>query len=159
VKSSRRKGKTAKSRIHLPFSTEDISRKEMAENLVAHPNIPATQIRPRMWVEFRRTTLAGINIEERLTIDTDLVFRDQNGEKKITDLVILEVKQARRNHHSPSMKVLRDKQYKEISLSKYVTGAQCLWPEIRLNRYKPNMREIHRVTRSKEHETWNNSLN
>ena len=156
VKESRRKGKTAKDRIHLPFSTEDVSPEQLTESLAAHPDIPAAELRPRMWVEFSRTTLVGIDVEERITIDTDLVFRDQNGEKSLSDLAILEVKQNRRNHHSPSMKALRPRQYVELSLSKYITGAQFLWPEIRLNRYKPNVREIQRVTRCQEQETWNN---
>ena len=157
VKASRSKGKTAKKRIHLPFSTEDVSPEQLANALGEYPDIPTTTLRPRMWVEFHRTTLVGIDVKERITIDTDLVFWDKNGKKTLSDLAILEVKQARRNHHSPSMKALRARQYVELSLSKYVTGAQYLWPDIRLNRYKPNVRAIQRITRCKEHETWNNS--
>ena len=155
VKASRSKGKTAKERIDLPFATEDLTHAQLADRLSAHSDIPAADLRPSMWVEFRRMTLVGVHVNERITIDTELVFKDENGEQALPDLAILEVKQRRRDHHSPSMKVLRAKQFTEMSLSKYVTGAQYLWPEIRLNRYKPNLREIHRITRKPEHQTWN----
>ncbi len=147
VKAKRIKGSTAKDRIALPFSTEVIPPRELADSLTSHPDIPAHELRPSMWVEFDRTTLVGVELEERITIDTNLVFRDHEGEHTLDDLVILEVKQARRTHQSPSMKALRGKKYVQLSLSKYVTGAQLLWPDIRLNRYKPNLREIKRITR------------
>ena len=140
------KGKTAKERVQLPFSTEDLSPEQLTEALKGHPEIPAGDLRPRMWIEFNRIMLVGVELEERITIDTNLVFRDQQGETALSDLAILEVKQRKQSHQSPSMKALRGRQYVQLSLSKYVTGAQLLWPEIPLNRYKLNLREIRRMT-------------
>jgi hypothetical protein len=147
VKVKGTRGRTAKERIQLPFSTEDLSPKKLTEALAEHPDIPAKGLGPSMWIEFNRITLVGIELEERITIDTNLVFRDHQGEEKLSDLAILEIKQRRRSHQSPTMKALRGKQYVQVSLSKYVTGAQFLWPEIRLNRYQPNLREIQRITK------------
>lgn len=146
VKVKGSKGKTAKERIQLPFSTEELSPEQLTEALKGYPEIPAEDLRPRMWIEFNRIMLVGIEQEERITIDTNLVFRDQQGKKSLSDLAVLEVKQRKQSHQSPSMKALRSRQYVQLSLSKYVTGAQLLWPEIPLNRYKLNLREIRRMT-------------
>ena len=98
----------------------------------------------------------GYQLEERMTVDTDLIFRDGERDVALPGLAIVEIKQARWNHQSPSMQTLRAHKIRATAISKYLTGAQFLWPDLKLNRHKPNLREIRRVLGKRENEPWNN---
>ena len=135
VKVNRSKGKTSKNVFRFRSRRKTfLGRLDAA--LTGQPEIPVNDIRPSMWIEFNRVMLVGVELEERITIDTNLVFRDHQGEKNLPNLAIIEVKQRKQANQSPSMKALRGRQSVKLSISKYVTGAQLLWPDIKLNRCK-----------------------
>ena len=73
-----------------------------------------------------------------------LWFGDGTREEHIENLAIIEVKQARFNARSPIMRALRTRRALQLRVSKYITGAQLLWPEIRLNRYNHRLRMLRR---------------
>ena len=156
VKSNRGQGNTSKNRFPLPYPCEDLAPEQLEEALTSHAFAPSHTLRPSMVIEFNRTTLVGVAIEERMTIDTDLIFRDEQREYELPELAIVEVKQAKWNHQSPSMQLLRRNKIRELGISKYLTGAQFLWPHLKLNRHRQNVREIRRVLSAKENQQWSN---
>ena len=97
-----------------------------------------------MRIGFNRMMLVGLHSEERVTIDSGLWFTDGTRREHIENLVIVEVKQARFKARSPIMQALRTHQAFQLRVSKYITGAQLLWPDIRLNRYNHRLRMLRR---------------
>ena len=156
VKSNRGQGRTSKARFSIPYAAEELTSDHLETALDNHPSVHPEDLKPAMIIEFNRTTLVGIQLEERMTVDTDLIFRDGERDVALPGLAIVEIKQARWNHQSPSMQTLRAHKIRATAISKYLTGAQFLWPDLKLNRHKPNLREIRRVLGKKENEPWNN---
>ena len=117
------------------FRTDQESRGE------SHASLPPCY---RSKIGFDRLMLVGFDTEERVTIDTGLWFNDGRTTHQIQDLVIVEVKQARFKARSPIMQALRAQKALQLRVSKYITGAQLLWPEIRLHRYNNRLRMLRR---------------
>ena len=97
-----------------------------------------------MQIGFDRIMLVGLRTEERITIDSGVWFSDDSRRERIDNLAIVEVKQARFKARSPIMQALRNQHAFQIRVSKYITGAQLLWPDIRLNRYNNRLRMLRR---------------
>ena len=96
------KGQTIKNRVLMPYLCENLS--EQA-NLLTQLSIPytANQLLPILWVYYNRLTFSHQTLEERVTIDTNLSFREYNTKQTYNwdELVIIEVKQPLASRQSP----------------------------------------------------------
>lgn len=111
--------------------------------------LPAEALVPTVHTDFRRITLVGFSVHERITLDVDLVVRrdgdDDDDSERLDGVSILEVKQARFTAHSPIMRALRESGYRPTSASKYCTATALLTPNLRLNRLLPSLRAVERL--------------
>jgi len=143
LKQKKSSGVTAKTRIPVEFRMDTLGKEEQA--LVHRQRRMDTKdLQPAMRIGFERGMLVGLDRPERISLDTGLWFGDGHSKVELNELVIVEVKQARFAARSPIMRALREHGALQLRVSKYVTGAQLLWPDIRLNRYRNRLRMLRR---------------
>lgn len=97
---------------------------------------------------FNRITLVSTALNERITIDTDLVFFGEKKEEGLGSLAIMEVKQERINRFSPLLIALRAFRFstpplaRRTNLSKYIVGTLLLNRNLESKRYRSAMKRI-----------------
>ena len=148
----RKGGWTSKARFELPFrdgaanpragSTElsDAARRFIDE----HCPIGANRLVPRIWITFRRLTVVGDAVNERVTFDWNIEIGDEHRSERLPGLVVAEVKQARFANAGPVVHALRRLHIREETLSKYCLATVRLAP-VRTNAFKPALRAVERV--------------
>jgi hypothetical protein len=108
--------------------------------------IPAG-LQPRLQVRFRRLTLYGRAVDERLTFDTDLAYTDVRTGRSLAagGFAVAEIKQGRRRAASPFRDLMREMRIAPAWFSKYCYGIFRLCPEARHNRLRPRYRALART--------------
>lgn len=134
---------TDKHRLDLPYGTSELT-VAGREFLARHCPLPVDQLELTVENSFRRISLIGLDVEERVTIDLDIAFRYRGRELAMPGLVVLEVKQHPYNPRSPMMNALHKVRMRERSLSKYTTAIAEMAP-VRKNRLLPLLRTLHRT--------------
>jgi hypothetical protein len=117
---------------HLNFIGENIS-------------IPKSGLHPTIWTIFDRITLAGKNQLERITIDTNLRFKNNKQEICLPELSIIEVKRDKTNGVSPFTEALRELFIRPYGFSKYIMGNILLTPNIKHNRFLKKVVTINKI--------------
>jgi|CXWL01.1.fsa_nt_gi hypothetical protein len=133
-------GRTCKARMPRQFRDSGLD-DEAAGFIGDNCPVPASQIRPVLWLTFRRATLLAERTEERLTIDWDFAFRLGDRTRRWPHVAIVEIKQPRYHHDTPAVRALRRLGVRETPLSKYCVGIATLAP-VRSNTFKPMLREL-----------------
>jgi hypothetical protein len=146
VKHRTNRGRTIKTR----FQTEDIETAidDEADAFVESLTpLPPDQLEPVLWNEYMRATLVSARTEERLTLDVNLAF-GWNGEGvTLPGIAIAEVKQARFSQDSDFIRQMRAMGVRPTSFSKYCMGASLIYPGLKSNNFKPNMRLVEKIMR------------
>ncbi len=98
---------------------------------------------------FRRVTLVNRGRTERLTIDTDVSFRNLETGRSLTlgNVVIIELKRDGRAD-SPVLGILRRLRIKPMGFSKYCIGMALTNPGLPRNRIKRRIRDIEKLENS-----------
>ena len=112
-----------------------------------HCNVPPGALVPQIGTDFQRLTLVGLNVNERVTLDTELQLRDGDRVIDLRGICILEVKQSPFCMRTPMMRALRSHGLRPVSASKYCTGVVLNRQTIRFNRLQPALRAIERMRR------------
>lgn len=89
---------------------------------------------PQAWTDFRRVTLLGTELDERVTVDVDLRVTSAGRAESLGDLAVVEVKQPRLDRGSAAMEALRKAGGREGWTSKYCVGIALTRPEVRGHR-------------------------
>ncbi len=143
IKRKRNYIRTNKVRIKLPFAkTLDDNHYDYMRN---HINLPESALKPSIWTLFDRITLAGKNHVERITIDTNIRFKNNLKEISLPSLSIIEVKREKNTRISPFSKILSDLGIKPIGFSKYIMGSIFLNPQIKHNRFKRKIVTVNNI--------------
>lgn len=102
----------------------------------------AYKLRAAMDIRYKRITLVAKSGGERMTIDTDLSFRTENGTMSLgTEVFIVEAKSALGRGYAD--KQLRSaKQRPTKKCSKYCVGMAAMGEVNRYNRFLPTMRKL-----------------
>lgn len=138
IKLKNNKDRTIKKRIkqgYIELVIKD-SAKEFLEDIT---HLSADSLKPVLWVNYSRYTFVSTSLGERLTIDTDLTFKNEYGEKRYDSLVIAEVKQDKTSLSSPFLKIMDQYGIKSNSISKYCLGITQLCPLVKKNNFKPKL--------------------
>ena len=148
VKNKNNKGRTSKERVQTSLShltsINDLTDEKTFLN--THYNLDTELLTPSLENEFKRITLVNSKATERITIDTDLVFRNYStGKKAVMDgLMILELKQDGWKH-SDFRDILNELRIKKSSFSKYCMGTVFTNPNIKYNRFKRTCVKINKL--------------
>src|SRR6185369_13006100 len=100
---------------------------------------------PVLWANFNRITFVARNLEERITFDLDLAFRDDRSDKKVAHLVIAELKQKRMSYRSLFSQLMIKYHVRMEAISKYCLGVTLLHPHLKSNLFKQKIMAIDRI--------------
>lgn len=148
IKTKSNKRETSKERFRSPMETE------LGELHLefARPRVPflaendLESMEPKILTSFKRITLVGHDPDERITIDTDVSFKDMDdNEFRLRDVAVAESKHSSNVIGTPFIKVARDLRIFEERFSKYCTGISALYTKVRSNRFKNRLRRIVKI--------------
>lgn len=155
VKTKDNHGKTHKKRIkamenpigegHLvaPFSDNPMTFDFLRQNLRIHPD----KLEQKIENSFHRITLVNQAKTERLTIDTDLEFHNLTTgmDCSLSHLAIIELKRDGLQT-SPILGMLRKLRIHPSGFSKYCIGEALTNPSLRINRMKPRLQRLMKIS-------------
>ena len=95
---------------------------------------------------FRRITLVGDHVDERVTVDSELEMWTDVARRSLPGVAIAEVKQARYTNDTPSVRGLRALHMRERGFSKYCLGTAMLAP-VRSQGFSDSLRLLERLGR------------
>jgi len=101
-------------------------------------------LNPVIEVLYSRITLVNKGFTERLTIDTELSYKNEEKNVQFPNLCIIELKQDK-TAKSPVREILREKRIFVSSLSKYCLGIASLYPQVKRNNIKEKIRNINKI--------------
>ena len=152
IKRKNNQGRTKKKRTGIPMAElPDFRADEAAcRYLDAHSDFHAAQLAPTLETIFQRITLVNPDRTERVTIDTDLRFRNfrTGQETALGDAVIIELKQSGRGA-SPLKGILLDHRVKVARISKYCIAVTLTDPSARAGRFREKVRLLEKTIHHK----------
>lgn len=144
VKDKNNKGVTSKKRRRLD---NQLNLDEHSTFLETHSRFTLNQLVPQIENHFYRITLVRNDLTERITIDTDIFFR--NLITGLTDslphIAVIEWKRHPQAQGSPMKNILKQLGIRESGFSKYCVGMSRTSPTLKQNRFKPRNRLVQRL--------------
>ncbi len=148
IKLKNNHGRTKKKRIHLN-GLDTYVQDGAADFLAEHTMLPLTlsDIKPKLSNHFSRITLVNNAKTERLTIDRELSFHNEETglDRSMDNLVVIEVKRDG-NTYSPIQELLREVRIFPSGFSKYCIGMALTTPGIKRNMFNERIRKIEKLT-------------
>jgi len=148
VKLKNNHGRTKKKRIHLT-GADTYVQDGAADFLQEHTMLPLTlsDLQPKLSNHFMRITLVNKARTERLTIDRELSFHNEESgmDRNMDNLVVIEVKRDG-NTYSPIQDLLREVRIFPSGFSKYCIGMALTTPGIKRNMFNERIRKIEKIT-------------
>lgn len=135
--------RTVKSR--LPLTEFAVLTAETDGFLGANTPYRAADLEAKLWNDYRRITLVSKTSDERVTVDLDVSFGWQDAMHTLDGVAIIEIKRAASSQHSDVVPHLRRMGLRPASLSKYCTGVVLLYPQVKSNNFKPQMRRLSKL--------------
>lgn len=148
VKLKNNHGRTKKKRIHLTGAdtfVQDGAAEFLEENAML--SIPLSDLSPKVANHFKRITLVNNAKTERLTIDRELSFHNNETglDRSMDNLVVIEVKRDG-NTFSPIQDLLRELRIFPSGFSKYCIGMALTTPGIKRNLFNEKIKKIEKIT-------------
>jgi len=91
---------------------------------------------------FNRITFVNRQFTERVTLDFNLMFQNDDRKIGLEEIVIFEVKQSKSDSSSAITTFFKQKNFKQQSFSKYVYGVINLKPSVKQNNFKPLIKTV-----------------
>ncbi|MEY2830224.1 MAG: hypothetical protein RIQ33_2082 [Bacteroidota bacterium] len=105
-----------------------------------------TTLKSKLWVYYSRITLVNNDFTERVTLDINLKFKNENGnEVAMENLAIAEIKQNKRSVLMPFIQMMKQKRVPPLSISKYCMGVALTEPTIKSNNFKPKFITLKKI--------------
>lgn len=143
MKFKNNKNRTIKNRVESNGIKEYIEDNGL-ELIKTHSSLDASALKPALWVYFSRITLVNKNYKERLTIDIDVSFKENNKVVSYPEIVIAEVKQGN-TCFSPFNFLMKKNHIRTKALSKYCFGLISTKNDIKMNNFKQKFMSIQKI--------------
>jgi len=148
IKSKSNSSETSKERLKSGHIEQTIIG-DAAELISEKLHMDADTLYPKLKVFYKRITLINPELPEKITIDTDIRFFNTIKGCDLPDVALIEIKQKRVCHCTPSMMVLRSLNIHQLSgLSKYCMGLALTDSTVKYNRFKPKVLSIQKFSRN-----------
>ncbi len=143
IKLKNNKGKTIKRRMKVESINTNLSKKQQKyiEKIIGEP----TEVNSKQWINFSRITFVHKIQKERLTMDVNLTFKNNNDKGDMKHIVIAEVKQERMSRSSDFMRIAKEMHILPIRISKYCLTTLALNPLLKKNRFKEKVLFINKL--------------
>jgi hypothetical protein len=146
IKRRTRSGATTKLRQQMPaFRTElDAVTGAFVDR---HSSYAAASLTPSLQNRFDRICLIDAARSERLTIDVDLSVDTADGPLGLPHIAVAELKQERgaSRSASPFLRAMQECHLRPSAFSKYCIGLLLTRPQIKHNRFKPQLKRLRRL--------------
>ena len=144
IKKKEKMNRTNKYREPIPdfLTTLNKERKEVIQNFTRKS---INEVNLILKNNFSRITLVNESFTERVTIDCNLSFIDENKAITLNEVAIIEVKQSKSTQKSELTSFLKTNNFREQSISKYIYGIVLLKPEIKKNNFLPILKKINKL--------------
>lgn len=136
--------RTIKSRIKIPEFSPILS-DEAKAFIAMHTPIDPETLSPTLRNDFKRFTLVSKTMNERATIDTDLMLEVTGGQRHFSNLCIAELKLEASSSGSKFKLAMRDNLCPEVRISKYSVGAAFMYEHLKQNNFKFKKLQINRI--------------
>jgi len=143
IKHKTNKGKTVKKRIKVKQIDNELSieSKEFINKIIGSSHdMVACQ-----WINFKRITLVHKLLKERLTLDLDLSFYNDQSKGDLKEVIIAEVKQERMSRESDFIRLSKEMGIHPIRISKYCYSSFELDNSLKHNRFKEKRMYINKL--------------
>lgn len=132
---------------------ERISKEEFSKNLSdtakvfikKHTPYQPDQLEQKIATIFNRFTLVNKSKQERVTIDFNLLFKNELKEFALPNISIIEVKQNKVNKQSKLIEVLTKNKILPGGFSKYCYGTALLNETVKKNSFKPKILQLKKL--------------
>ena len=143
IKLKNNKGKTIKKRMKVDAISKELSEKQQnyIEKIIGKP----MKVNAKQWINFSRITFVHKTQKERLTMDVNLTFENENEKGDLKNIVIAEVKQERMSRSSDFMRIAKEMSILPIKISKYCISTLSLNPELKHNKFKEKLLFINKL--------------
>ena len=143
IKLKNNKGKTIKKRMKVDAISKELSEKQQnyINKIIGQP----MEVSAKQWINFSRITFVHKTQKERLTMDVNLTFENENEKGDMKHIVIAEVKQERMSRSSDFMRIAKEMHILPIRISKYCLTTLALNPELKKNRFKEKVLFINKL--------------
>lgn len=131
---------TAKIRISIAQMSQQLP--EDQYQMIDYKRLRNRPLEIKMSNTFDRMTLTSRNLEERITIDTNIKFTSDGKNASLPDVVILELKQPIYDVTNPLVQTLKKMRIYPSSFSKYTIGIALLNLHRKQNQFKPQLLKI-----------------
>ena len=144
IKKKEKIARTNKHRESLPYMLSDIdeSRKNVIQDYTRKNIGEVTLVLKN---NFNRVTLVNNHFTERVTIDMNLHFIDNQRDVKFGKIAIIEIKQSKNTQSSPLTASLKYHHIRSQGISKYIYGVISLNPSVKKNNFKPIIKTINKL--------------
>ena len=99
-------------------------------------------LKPVIWNKYNRVTLVNKHSLERVTIDLNYNAFNQNGFISWNQFAIAEIKQGSRSLNTKFYQAMKCRYIKPVNFSKYCISMALLTPQLKSNKFKPNIATI-----------------
>ena len=136
---------------------------EHFDDISGHLPLIVKKLSPTVNIDYKRITLLKPGEFDKITIDFDLrLSTTDGGTIRLPNLLILEHKSIIKSGDKAIAQILKNTNYKKMSLSKYCLGLTLTKPGIKYNLYKPKLLTINKICNGINTEysqfLWNNSF-
>ncbi len=139
-------GRIDKKRVKV--ENEQFVLDKKAEDFLNEANIYKKDLSIQLINSYKRITLVSNHTLERVTFDFNISFQGKNdGEAKLENVVIVELKQPVLSRDTAIYKVLRDAEIKPYSVSKYCIGIIKTFGQdkVKYNRFKGKINKVNKI--------------
>lgn len=143
VKSKTNKDRTIKDRIQVANIPEMLD-ESLYQYINDHIHGELHSYIPALRVYFDRLTLVNKQANERLTFDMNLRYKCSSDEKRIRNIVIVEVKQEKYTL-SPFRELMRIQRQPRNYMSKYCMGLAYMHKDLKMNNFKHKFSEFNKL--------------
>lgn len=142
------KGRTEKSRIAVDDLHNELSQDH--QKFVEGTGMDASHLEAILSNRFQRITLVGKEHKERLTIDFNLTFKQNETIKSLPHIVVAELKQEKLTRNSPFFSIMKKELIRPFRISKYCIGViELLGTDaIKYNRFKKKLLYLSKLIRN-----------
>lgn len=145
IKHKNNKKTTSKKRtkmLDIESGINEKAREFFTKNTPYNPDL----FKPSIWVNYSRMTFVNKFSQERLTIDTNLIYKKADSNEEIVttfpQMVIAEAKREKAATVSQFVRLVRKTGVREGAISKYCFGIYNLINEVPKNNLKPKVRFV-----------------
>ena len=144
VKCKNNKKKTIKKRLKVDKIADSLTQdqKKYVDDIIGD----SLKVMPIQWINFSRITLVHKQQKERLTIDVNLDYHNDDFSGDLRKLIIAEVKQERMSRSSDFIRIAKEMKIYPIRISKYCYSSMQLDSSLKMNRFKEKQIFINKIT-------------